>query len=367
MVRKTAVLYLAMLIAAAIPARGDFKYSESSQMTGGAMAGMVKFMGAFSKQARQATAPTENVTYIKGNRLRKDLGTTSTEIIDLQGRRLITIDHQKRTYSVTMFEQMKQAMEAARAKMQSQKASQPQGQQPPPNLQVKPKIEVTPTGKTATLLSLPTNEVLMNLDMEMQSTDPRSQGQSATMWVKSDAWVTPKIPGYEEVTAFHQKMAKELDWMPGEILGGNPQVSQGMSELQKNASALKGFPLLQYVSMGMAASGQAAGAQPEQQQTQQSQSSTPSSPEGAIVKGLGGMFGGFGHKKKKQEQAQESSGGGQTAGEPAAPPSTPGALMEMTVRVTSYSNDSLDSGLFEVPAGYTQVQSDMEKELSGTK
>jgi hypothetical protein len=31
-------------------------------------------------------------------------------------------------------------------------------------------------------------------------------------------------------------------------------------------------------------------------------------------------------------------------------------MMDMTIEVTSYSKDSLDASLFEVPAGYAQVQ-----------
>ncbi len=76
------------------------------------------------------------------------------------------------------------------------------------------------------------------------------------------------------------------------------------------------------------------------------------------------MFGGFGHKKKKEEPAaQENSTGAQASSLPAAPPPTQGSLMDITVRVTSYSNDSLDAGLFGIPAGYTQIPSDAEREL----
>jgi hypothetical protein len=33
-------------------------------------------------------------------------------------------------------------------------------------------------------------------------------------------------------------------------------------------------------------------------------------------------------------------------------------MMDMTIEVTSYSKDSLDASLFDVPAGYAQVQAD---------
>lgn len=366
MLRKTTIFCLVALFLAAFPTYGDFKYTESSKMTGGAMAGMAKFAGSLSKQARQSMQPTQSTTYVKGNMMRKDQADGHIQIIDLDGKRIISIDSQKRTYSIMTFDQMKANLEHARENVQTQKASQPQGEQQP-QVQVTPKVEVTPTGKTATVLNLPASEVLMRIDMEMQSTDPSTQGQSATMWIKTNSWITPNIPGYEELTAFYQKMGKEMAWVPGSAMGGNPQMSQGMAQLRQNAAALKGFPLVQYVSMGMAGTGQttAQGGQAQQAQTPstQTQSSTPvTSPGDAIAKGLGGMLGGFGRKKKQQQQDQSdqgSSAGGSDAGLPPAPPATQGSLMEMTVQVTGYSSDTLTDDLFAVPSGYTQVQSDL--------
>jgi hypothetical protein len=364
MVRKAKAFSLGVLVCVAVPAWGDFKYTESSKITGGAMAGMAKFAGAFSKQARQATQPTETTTYVKGNRLRKDEADGRRQIIDLDGRRIISVDTQKRTYSIMTFDQMKAGLEQARQQVQAQETNQPRAAQPA-NVQVTPKVDVTRTGKTATILSLPASEVQMRVDMEMQSTDPNSQGQSGTMWVKSDCWVTPNIPGYEQLTAFYQRMGQEMAWAPSAPSGGNQQMSQGMAELRKNAGALKGFPLLQYVSMGMEATGQTATQGGQTQATPaastQPQNAQINSPSDAIAKSLGGMFGGFGRKKKQQQDqsSQGSPAAGQASNLPPAPPATPGSLMDMTTQVTSYSSDALDDGLFAIPEGYTQVQPDL--------
>src|SRR5260370_20278336 len=111
------------------------------------------------------------------------------------------------------------------------------------------------------------------------------------------------------------KMAKELDWLPGQIGMGNPQMSQAMDEFRKNAIKMDGMPLLQYTSFGMAATAQPAqsetantqGATSQQQPAQNSSdNNTPTSAKEAISKSLGGMFGGLG-KKKKQEQPPDSS------------------------------------------------------------
>jgi hypothetical protein len=41
--------------------------------------------------------------------------------------------------------------------------------------------------------------------------------------------------------------------------------------------------------------------------------------------------------------------------------------MDMMVEVTSFSSNSLDSALFDVPAGYTQVQKDPDEMFGGRR
>jgi len=105
-------------------------------------------------------------------------------------------------------------------------------------------------------------------------------------------------------------------------------------ELQKSTAKLSGLPLLQYSSMGFGQPGSTSTSQGQQQQ----QSGNP------ITKGLGGIFG----KKNKQDSPQQPNAGAQT---------TAGSLMDMTIEVTSVSTSALDSSLFDVPAGFKQVES----------
>jgi hypothetical protein len=344
--------FLALLVCAG-SGRADFKYTQSSKVTGGAMAGMMKMAGAFSKQAREPVVTTES---LKGHKMRRDSSDGHSSIIDLDARQIIEIDNQKRTYSVMTFEQMRQRMEEMKAKAQERNGSNPQQA----NVKLTPKLSVTDGPGTRTVAGVPTHEVKVDLEMLIEGADPNQPAQSGQVqtWMKSDQYVTPSLPGSEQMLEFQQAMAKELDWAPGEMFGGNTQLSANMAELQKNSAAMKGFPMLQYISMGMGAPGQPNGANPNagsggQPQQPSSTSSGVSSPSQAAAKALGGMFGGFRHKKQ-QDQDQSNSGGASPSGP--APASEPGALMEMTVEVTSVSTDALDDSLFAPPAGYTQVQ-----------
>ena len=341
----------------------DFKCTQSSKITGGAMAGMMKVAGVFSKQARQSREPIVSTEYVKGHKMRRDEGDGQSTIIDLDGRQIINIDNQKHTYSVMTFDQMRQLLEQAKATMQEQMAKEQKGQSQA-NLKITPKISVTDGPGTRTILGLPTHEAKIDLEMLMEASDPNQPAQSGQVqtWVKSDQYLTRSLPGSEEVREFGQALAKELDWMPGEVLGGNPQVSMSMRELQKSSASVQGFPLLQYISMGLGVPGQPATTNPTassgQQQPQEQSSSVADlgNPGAAAVKSVGKMLGGFHRKKKDQDQ---SSGEGASQSAP-PPPSQPGSLMEMTVEVTSFSPDSLDGSLFSPPAGYNQVPPNLE-------
>jgi hypothetical protein len=170
-------------------------------------------------------------------------------------------------------------------------------------------------------------------------------------------------------------MAKELDWLPGTMggmAGMSPQMGPAMQEFQKNLITIKGMPLLQNMSFGMSATGvpqntatssapQPAPAQP----ASTDQTSVPTSTRDAIGKGIGGMFGGFGKKKKQAQQDQDAQAS--TTDASGSTVTQSGSLMEMQVEVTQYSNSSIDRDVFEIPAGYTQVQQDPNQWFGGTR
>jgi hypothetical protein len=151
---------LLLLFSLAAPARADFEYTETSQVTGGALVSMMKVATIFArgdakKQEQQAMQPTATTHYVKGGRLRTDNADGTSQIIDLEGRRVISIDNTKKTYGVATFEQihdaMLQAMQNAQQQQQAQLAQHPELQNA--QLNITPTIKVTPaTG----------NRVIMN-------------------------------------------------------------------------------------------------------------------------------------------------------------------------------------------------------------
>jgi hypothetical protein len=359
---RSVVAIAVVTIAAVGTSRADFKYTQQSKVTGGALAGVTKTLGVFSKSARQANEPQLTTTMIHGNRLRTESSTGSVEIIDLDGRRFIHIDTAKKTYTIQTFDQLKAQLAQAQQKMKDEQAKQAAKHGDPQTMTMVPKFDMQATGASHPVLNLPAKEMKMRVDMLFKSTDPKTEADleksQMSTWMTSDAWYGT-VPGYDELQRFYVKMAKELDWVPGSLGMGNPQMSAAAEEFKKHAVKMDGMPLLQYTSFGMAANGQGGDAQ-QQQAAQQpppsssSDNSTPTSPSAAIAKGLGGLF------KKKQQQSSDanSAASASNPNNPPPPAAVPGSMMDMTIEVTSYSKDGLDASLFDVPAGYAQMQAD---------
>jgi len=322
-----------LLFSLSTPCFADFQYTETTKITGGAAAGAMKFAGVFSKDARQMTQGTTATISFKGNKMRREDSLGQIEIIDLDGRRITQIDTKKKTYSTMTFDEMKARMEEARKKAAEQQAKRNKEQ--PSQVKIVPKVTITPGTGSKKLLDYTAKETKMRVDMEMTSDDPKAKGQTANMWVDSDSYIAP-VKGYDEVKHFYQRMAKEMDWVPGAVLGANPQIAPAMVEYRKNATALNGMPLLSLVSVGMA--GQ-PGAPEQTSRDDQKQSANP------LSGGIGGLFG---KKKKKDDAAQQNDSG-------SAPNGTPGSLMDTATEVTSVSTTAVDANLFKVPDGYKQV------------
>ena len=330
----SSIVAVALVCSLATSCFADFQYTETSKITGGSAVGAMKFAGVFSKDARQATQGTNATISLKGNKLRREDSLGSVEIIDLDGRRIIHIDTKKKAYSVMTFDEMRAQMEEARRKAAEQQAKHNKGQ----NVKITPKIQITPGSGSRQILNYTAKEMKVRVDMEMQSDDPQAKGQSANMWVNSDSYIAP-VKGYDEVKRFYQRLAKELDWLPGAVMGANPQIAPAMVEYRKSAANLNGMPLLSTVSVGMAGEGA-----PQQQASHDDQKSSGN----PITHGIGGIFG---KKKKKDDAAQDDSS------KPSATPSgAPNSLLDTTIEVTSVSTSGVDAGLFEIPQGYKQVQ-----------
>ncbi len=322
-----------LLALAASSLYGDFSYEETSKLTGGALAGMMKVVGVFARSVRE---PIRTTVLVKGNQMARITADSAT-VIDLDRETITEINFKQKTYSVVTFAQAAEALEAL-----SKKAAQQSG-----TTEVSFKASIQETGQTREISGLPAREVILTLLME--GTD-RQSGSGSAMKVTSNLWLARDVPGYQELQAFNQRLAQKLAWAPGgnAFVQGRSDMAKAFADLQKEAAKLEGLPLLQTIAMSGAGQGQPGQAEPAPAQHE----STRPSIGGALGR-LGGL-GGLGRRKKEEPPKPET--GPASAGAQAS-------LLEMTTEMSGFSTSPVDASRFAVPAGFRQVESEMLKAL----
>jgi hypothetical protein len=377
MIRRASRIAIGAALAVA-PLVADFSYEQTTRITGGAMAGMMRVAGVFSKTARE---PIKQTVIVKGDRM-VTLSAETAHITDLGKETITDINFKNKTYSVITFAQMRQALAQLQEKMKSQK-----GQEGADRADVDFKASVKETGQTKVISGLTAKEVILTLEMQVKD---RESGKAGAMDVVSDMWLAPQIPGYDEVRDFYRRMAEKMAWAPGAAMGGmgqsQPGMMKGMAELAKESAKLDGVPVLQIMRMGSSAQAMAdfsAPAQPQQQG--QGQQEMPSvrgaagnaagntagnAATGAIagrlgrLGGIGGGLGGLRRAKKQESQPEpppqpppQQAPPAQAQGGPPA-----GILMESTTELSGFSSGPADPSKFETPAGFKQVENEMLKQ-----
>jgi hypothetical protein len=388
------VLALGLCLALPSASFADFRYDETTKITGGSLVSMAKFAGAFSKSARQITDPVNSTILVKGNRM-AHINQDSTEIIDLDQETITHIDNAKKQYSVITFAEMKAAMEEAVKKAQQQSAAAPAAAPtngaPPPEMKFK--VNVTNTGASKQFAGLTASESILKMSLEAKD---QKSGQTGSMAMTNDMWMAPEIPGNDQVRDFNRRLAEKMGSMMDssmrsllspQMLSAQPGMFSGMADMAKEMQKLKGVPVSQIMRMGstadgtplpaaseaplppspnMPAAGDIAGQAANSAATSATNTAAANAENkvgshmgsfGGVPSSLGNLgFGGF-HKKKPaaQEPAQPA------AAQPGAAPQNVAVLMESTTEMTSFSSLPVDATLFNVPAGYAKIASEYQK------
>jgi len=321
---RTVMLVATFLCTLCAQAHADFRYKQSGQLSNGG----ASLKAAFGTQAAEVTI------YVQGAFLRIDLPDGRYGIIDLDGRRDIQVDPETRTFSVVSFDAIHAAEKAA-------------ARQFPSHITQDLNLTVTSTGKTRTLLDQTAQ------DTRVETKIPHNSTESLVI----DSWIAPSVDGFNEVKGFYERVASAVRGTPdpsdtdyarfpalqgvAELMmatesGANslavwPAVmSKGILNLCKVANAPDGLPLLQVYRDYVVA--------PASSETQ---------------KGLA---------NQGNANARVDSGSAGTVPVDSATPSGEGSRrelgMEFTLRITSFSADKLDRGLFQIPPSYTESHVD---------
>jgi hypothetical protein len=332
-----AVIVSAFLLLAPQLSRADFKYTESTKITGGALGGLMKFA---SRVGGTRGLPDSSTYYIRGNRMRVEEGDAKIEIVDLDARHIVRMDAKKHTYVVLTFEEMRAQLDKAR---------QGQTNGSSVELETPAKINMKATQNVRTILGQRAHEV--QATMEMQSGEELQATSGGALTITSDMWIASDVRGYGEVRNFFQRMMREMNWAPGRM-GADPRMAKAREELEKSSSAVNGFPLLATVEMAAKSSdGQAT---PRKQRGDDdavdpaTPTNVPTAKGDSANTALGGLLGLRKHKHDANQRAAANSDDELDADS--------GALMKATTEVISFSTSQLDPALFDIPAEYRQAQ-----------
>jgi hypothetical protein len=193
---------------------GDVTYTQATKFEGGTLVDMMQkmasmpLMGRMMSGSRQAFEDQTYDVYIKGNKMAR-WGKVTSIIYDLDAGSITTINHAKKTYTTTTFEDMQQKMEQAQQHMKQQ-------QGPALDFDVK----VNATGQTKSIDGVTAKEVVMT----MTAKQANAQGQ---MVVTTHSWLVPYGAASQEAVDFHRKLGQKYAFaMAGPGMAG---AGQGMS------------------------------------------------------------------------------------------------------------------------------------------
>lgn len=373
-----------------VSAFADFSYNSTSQVTGGTIMKMASMPIPGMGEAKKALEPQISRVSVKGDQMIQKSDESAT-ITDLAKETITHIDYKEKKYSVVTFTQMKELLNGIGSQLDQ--ARQTDG---------KWEFDIKPTGRAQTIDGFSCREVIMS--MKATGTD-KSSGKSGSFVMNNVLWITSSVPGSDEIKAFNLKMAEKMNIDPSSIekisMGG---FGKGLAEMQSKAKELDGITVLQLTTVSANADGlpksidvpdttealkkideenarlqrEHAAAQNEALKREAADATVASGTEagqvairdsmgkyGNVAAGALGRFGGLGRKKAKQNdppppppppaparQQAATSGSTQTV-------AMDGVLMQMRITETQFSTASVDSSVFEIPAGFTQVQNEM--------
>jgi len=277
---------LFLLIGAGAAAHADFSYTNTLKSGSGPM-------GPGGDQTSKV--------YFKGDKMKTERA-NSTTIIDLEAQTLTRIDRTNKTYTVTKFNDLGAGAHAV-------------------DLDVK--AEVKSTGQKKTINGYNASQVVMTMEMDM----PQAQQAGIKPQMEIEIWVSPDVPGTQELRAFYRRNASRFPWA-AMASGGNPGMQKAIANLQRRMAELDGVPVLQVVRLK---SGGGAG---------------PSSAQMAQMA-----------EARAQLEALTKQGGAQAAAAQQAlarmgAMTGSGSLMEITTESSGFSTSTIPEAVFDVPVGY---------------
>ena len=252
--------------------------------------------------------------FFKGNKMKMDRGDTAT-ILDFDAQTFTHIDNNKKTYSVTTFNELGAITGDALKKSEAEIT-----------------VDVKETGQRRDINGFKAHEVIMSMDMD----NPQARQAGMKMRMEMDMWISPDVPGGGELRAFYQRNAERFPWaaMAGGAGRGGQGAPKGIADLQRKMATMNGVPVLQIMRM------KTAGNEAQMGQAQEKMAKACAQIE--EMKAKGGQQAAMAEQMLTRMNCKSAGGGG-------------GALFETTMESSGFSTSAIPEAMLSVPAGYKQV------------
>jgi hypothetical protein len=278
-----------LTLAAGMMTRADFSYETTRKSAGGAASG-----------GEQSTKH-----YLKGQKMMIDTG-RSVIIMDFEAQTFTSINNSQKTYTVTNFADLNQGS-AGGAEVTA---------------------DVKETGQRKNINGFDASEFIMTMQMD----NPQTQQAGMKMQIEMDFWVSPAVPGSQELRAFYQRNISRFPWA-AMSQGANPSMQKAMVDLQRKMAGMNGVPVLQIIRI------KSAGNSAQMAQSQQSQAIDQARAKLEEMQKKGGP------QAAAAAQALARMGGG----------SSSSSIFEITTESSNFSTKTIPDPVFAIPAGYQKV------------
>ena len=229
-------------------------------------------------------------------------------ILDFDAQNMTQINTAQKTYTVSKFSELGETVSKSGMEIN---------------------IDVKETGQRKTINGFNATELVMTMVID----NPQSRQQGMRMKVEMDIWVSPDVPGAQELRAFYQRNAGKFPWaaMSGAGGRGNPSMQKAMADLQRKMADMKGVPVLQVMKIG--------GSGNEAQQAQMQQGMAQARAQLEEMKRQGKLT-------PQMEEALKRMNGA----------SSGGSMFETAMESSDFSASPIPDSVFAIPAGYQQTQ-----------
>jgi len=285
----------------------------------------------------------------------------SAEIVLLDQDKLYHLNLNKKEYTETTFEQMRERMQKATEQMNSaDERKQPSAVDQSKCEWLPARADVKKTGEKAKFAGYDSERVVITA---AQPCKDKETGSVCEVALVLDNWMAPGFAEGSEAQKYYKAYAAKM----GFDASGSQDFSQRArtlfsqykgiwSEIATKMQGVKGYPVKSSFTLAM---GGAECKDPKAHQSQESQDSSdspansPSALAGAVAGKLGGLF----HKKKDESDSAPAA-----AAAPApivsAVPLPPGdvGLMTVSSQLVSVSTSSASPDAFTVPADFRKIE-----------